>query len=284
MGTIRTFSGVQLKEYKLKLKLNSKTNMTLKLKFREYLFRIWYSYVNKIDKNAEVLFMNYGFHDKNQKIIMDEQNENNRYSIQLYHHLASAVELENKDIVEVGCGRGGGLSYIARNFSTASAVGVDLNKHAVSFCNRHHKMNGLSFLQGDAQKLGLDNNTCDIVINVESSHRYPNMKAFLYEVFRILRPGGYFLITDFRHDYNMEGFKKDMETCGLTMIKERIINEEVIAALELDDMRKRILINKLVPKFLHSIALNFAGAIGSDTYNRIISKKYIYFSYVLKKM
>lgn len=282
MGTIRSFSGVQLKEYKFKL--NPNTNMTLKLNFREYLFRIWYSYVNKIDKNAEVLFMNYGFHDKNQKIIMDEQNENNRYSIQLYHHLASAVELENKDIVEVGCGRGGGLSYIARNFSTASAVGVDLNKHAVSFCNRHHKMNGLSFLQGDAQKLGLDNNTCDIVINVESSHRYPNMKAFLHEVFRILRPGGYFLITDFRHDYNMEGFKKDMETCGLTMIKERIINEEVIAALELEDMRKRKLIKKLVPKFLHSIALNFAGTIGSDTYNRIVSKKYIYFSYVLKKI
>jgi len=258
--------------------------MTLKLNPREIFFRIWYWYVNKIDKNAEILFMNYGYHNKNQQITIDEQNEHNRYSIQLYHHLASAVEIKNKDIVEVGCGRGGGLSYIANNFSAASAVGIDLDKLAITFCNRHYKMNGLSFLQGDAQKLGLENNTCDIVLNVESSHRYPNMRTFLQEVCRILRPGGYFLFTDFRHDYKMEAMKKELELSGLTVMEEKNINQEVIAALELDDMRKRKLIKKLAPKFLHSIALNFAGTIGSETYNKFISNKYIYFSYVLKKL
>ena len=258
--------------------------MTLKLNVREFFFRIWYWYMNKIDKNAEILFMNYGYQNKDQQITIDEQNEHNRYSIQLYHHLASAVELKNKDIVEVGCGRGGGLSYIARNFSPASAVGIDLDKLAVSFCNRHYKVNGLSFLQGDAQKLGLENNTCDIVINVESSHRYPNMRAFLQEVFRILRPGGFFLFTDFRRDYKIEDMKKELESIGLTVMKEKIINEEVIAALELDDMRKRKLIKKLAPRYLHKIALNFAGAIGSETYNKFVSNKYSYFSYVLGKL
>lgn len=51
------------------------------------MFRIWYWYVNKVDRNADILFMNYGFSDKNQKIPLDEQNEFNRYSNQLYHHL-----------------------------------------------------------------------------------------------------------------------------------------------------------------------------------------------------
>ncbi|BDX38885.1 hypothetical protein CYCD_22400 [Tenuifilaceae bacterium CYCD] len=69
----------------------------------------------------------------------------------------------------------------------------------------------------------------------------------------------------------------------MTVVNENIINKEVIAALELDDNRRRKLIKKLAPKFLHKIALNFAGTVGSDTYNKFASNKYIYFSYVLKK-
>ena len=256
----------------------------MEINFRESMFRIWYRYVNNIDKNAEILFMNYGYSDKDQMILMDEQNEPNRYSIQLYHHLACETEIKNKDIVEIGCGRGGGLSYITKNFSPASALGVDLDKQAILFCKNHYALDKLSFFQGDAQNLCLENNTFDVVINVESSHRYPNMEAFLGEVFRILRPNGYFLFTDFRYDNEYEDIKKELELSGMSVLKERFINQEVVAALELDDERKRKLIEKLIPKILRKIALNFGGVIGSETYNQFASRKYIYFSYVLKKL
>lgn len=256
----------------------------MKLQFRERLFRIWYWYVNRIDRNAEVLFMNFGYHDKDQELKLHPHQESDRYSIQLYHHLAAAVGIKNLDIVEIGCGRGGGLSYITTNFSPASAIGIDLDKNAISFCNRNYSIAGLSFLQGDAQKLALESNTCDVLINVESSHRYPDMPAFLREVTRILRPGGYFLFTDFRYDFEMAGLKKELELNGLLIEREMIINQEVVAALELDDKRKRALVKKLVPKFLHGIALNFAGTIGSETYNQFMSRKYIYFSYLLRKV
>ena len=36
----------------------------------------------------------------------------------------------------------------------------------------------------------------DYVINVESCHRYENIGQFLKEVRRVLRPGGFFLVTD----------------------------------------------------------------------------------------
>lgn len=91
--------------------------MTLKTSLRETFFRIWYWYVNKVDRNARILFMNFGYHDKNRHIVMEAQNECDRYSIQLYHHLVDAVNMQGKDIVEIGCGRGGGLSYIASNCS-----------------------------------------------------------------------------------------------------------------------------------------------------------------------
>jgi SAM-dependent methyltransferase len=256
----------------------------MKFNFRERLFRFWYWYVNKVDKEGDILFMNYGYSDQDQEIPIDEENEPDRYPIQLYHHLASTTGIKNKDIVEIGCGRGGGLYYITKNFSPASAKGVDLDKQAVSFCNRHYRLDGLTFVQGDAQNLiSLGNNTCDVVINVESSHRYPDMTSFLGEVFRILRPNGYFLFADFRYDFEMEDIKKELVLSGMSVIKERCINQQVVAALELDDERRRKLVKKLVPGFLHKTALNFAGTIGSETYNRFASRKYIYFSYVLKK-
>ena len=257
--------------------------MTIRFFLRDYFFKMWYWYVNRIDKNAEILFMNYGYYDKDQHDIEEAHDNQNRYSIQLYHHLASAAEIKNKDVVEIGCGRGGGLAYIFSHFSAKSAHGIDLNKQAITFCKSHHKENGLTFMQGNAQNLKLGDNTTDIVINVESSHRYPNMKMFLSEVYRILRPGGYFLLTDFRYDYDMEKTKKDLDSCGLTLIKQKIINKEVIAALDLEDSRKRVLIKRLAPKFLYTLAHNFAATIGSQTYNSFVSNKYVYFSYVFIK-
>lgn len=254
------------------------------LSFRDRLFRFCYWYVNRADKNAEILFMNYGYSDIDQVIPIDIKNEPDRYSIQLYHQLACSAGIKNKDIVEIGCGRGGGLSYITKTFSPASAIGVDLDKQAVSFCNRHYAEEVLSFLQGDAQDLPLANNSCDVVISVESSHRYPDMKAFLREVSRILRPNGYFLFADFRYDHEMDELEKDLEMSGMTIQNERCINREVVAALELDDERKRKLVRKLVPGILHKTALNFAGAIGSQTYNHFASRRYIYFSYVMRKI
>ncbi len=255
----------------------------MKFNFREYLFRIWYWYVNKVDKRAEVLFMNYGYSAADQDVTIDSENEFNRYSIQLYHHLACEAELKNKDVVEIGCGRGGGLSYITDTFLPATVKGVDLDSRAVSFCNSFYTQDSLSFLQGDAQNLSLESGSCDVVVNVESSHRYPDMTAFLGEVSRILRPNGSFLYTDFRYDYEIEELKKQLELSGLSVLKERFINKEVVAALEQDDERKRKLVKRLAPRFLHKTALNFAGTIGSETYNQFASNKYVYFSYVLKK-
>ena len=69
----------------------------------------------------------------------------------------------------------------------------------------------------------------------------------------------------------------------MSVLKEKFINKEVISALELDDERRRKLVKKLVPGFLHKTALNFAGTVGSETFNQFVSHKYIYFSYVLRK-
>ncbi len=126
-------------------------------------FKIWYWYISTIDKNAEVIFMNYGYSSKSIKIELDKEDVPNRYSIQLYHHTATGVDVKGKDILEVGCGRGGGLSYVNRYLSPKNVTGVDLNKKAIQFCNKHYKGTNNSFVQADAQKLPFADNSFDVV-------------------------------------------------------------------------------------------------------------------------
>lgn len=236
-----------------------------------------------IDKDAEVLFLNYGFSNGDRSVALDACDEVNRYCIQLYQHLAATVDLRGKDVVEIGCGRGGGLSFVTKTFGPATALGIDLEAGAVDFCNRFHRRPGLSFRQGDAQDLSLDDACCDAVLNVESSHRYPDLPAFLAEVHRVLRPGGHLLLSDFRRRHHMPPFRRALAECGLVLRSEEEITANVAAALRQDDGRRRRLVGKLIPRFAQSLALNFAGTVGSPCYNRFSAHASVYMQYVLQK-
>jgi ubiquinone/menaquinone biosynthesis C-methylase UbiE len=254
------------------------------LNFTELKFRAAYWVVNLLDKNKEIHFMNFGYSDPKVNTPLDSGDEINRYSIQLYQHLTDSVELKNKDIVEVGSGRGGGLAHIARHNPAKSVIGVDLDKNAVAFSNSFHNCRNLSFVAGNAQQLPLVTDSCDILLNVESSHRYPEMNLFLGEVNRVLRKGGHFLFTDFRYDYEWTETDELFKQFNLKVLTMKDITGNVIKALEMNDQQNRALIKRLVPGFLQKVMLNFAGAIGSETYNFFSSRKYIYKSYVFQKV
>ena len=55
----------------------------------------------------------------------------------------------------------------------------------------------------------------DQVINVESSHCYGNFAKFAQEVHQVLKPGGYFIITDFREIGHLKQFEDDIRASGL---------------------------------------------------------------------
>ena len=98
----------------------------------------------------------------------------------------------------MGSGRGGGASYIARYLDPRSIIGIDISSSAISLCKKFYKENNLSFSIGDSENIPFEDNSYDIVINVESSHCYGSMTKFLNEVNRVLIPGGMLLFCDFR--------------------------------------------------------------------------------------
>jgi len=78
--------------------------------------------------------------------------------------------------------------------------GVDLNSNNVKIANEEKKKrnkNNVNFIEGDAQNLSqIKSNSIDIIINIESAFHYPQKELFIYEIYRILKPGGQFVIAD----------------------------------------------------------------------------------------
>jgi ubiquinone/menaquinone biosynthesis C-methylase UbiE len=256
--------------------------MKLSETITHYYMKTLYWFVSNTDKKGEITLLNYGYVNVH-KIKLAEKDEINRYSLQLYHLVASSINLKNQDVLEVGCGRGGGAAYIASHLRPKSLKGVDLTKKAIKFCNQRHRIEGLSFVCADALSLPFEGSSFDTVINIESSHRYTNMDQFLKKVYRVLKPGGHFLFADFRFKTKMDLLQKQLANSGLSVVKKKDITTNIIKALDLDNKRKLALIKKTIPVFLHSLAKGFAGVKGSEVYDSFVSGKRQYFHYVLQK-
>lgn len=114
--------------------------------------------------------------------------------------LSQLSELKNKKLLEIGCGNGVQAMYIAEKYQPSLLYAIDLNEKNIEIAREEYSGRNCSlvhFLIDDAQNLkSFDNNSVDIVINIESAFHYPDKKMFLSEVFRVLKPGGEFLIAD----------------------------------------------------------------------------------------
>lgn len=156
------------------------------------------------------------------------------FSEQLYCFALNAIaidDLSDKRVLDVGCGFGEGLNFASRVFGFRSAVGLDLSKNAVDRANARLSRPGMAFVCGDAEDLPFDDGEMDIIVNIESSHTYPDLSRFIKEVARVLRPGGYFSHVDLFTDERYAQFAALKSGSGLEWIAETDITDRVKQAI-----------------------------------------------------
>ena len=246
------------------------------------LWKWWYQRISNAHNKVEFRFMNYGYIDS-ESPELDSLDEPYRLFIQLYHMNIRDVSLENKEVLEVGSGRGGGASWIAKTMKPSSLIGLDFSGKAVSLCNKWYEQENLDFREGNAQDLPFQKNNFDVVYNVESSHCYGDMSKFVSEVFRVLKNGGNFCWTDFRNEETMEKTEKIFTNSGFSIVSKKEITQEVIQALDMINDTKKERITKLVPRTIRRSFETFAGVQGTPVYESFKSGKLRYYRYQLIK-
>ena len=245
--------------------------------------RMWrglYQRMAKSQKDSNFRFMNYGFTDGHE-LELSPQDEGDRLFIQLYNMNIRDVEIEGKEVLEVGSGRGGGASWISRKYNPKSLIAVDYSDEAVRLSQRWFSdQDNLEFRVGNAQQLSHPDQSFDIVYNVESSHCYADIPTFISEVFRVLKPGGKFCWTDMRDKKAMEKMHQNFVQAGFIIESWVDVTENVVDALDIIEKGRREMIRERAPPSLRRSFETFGGVPGTPVYEALKSGRIQYFRYL----
>jgi SAM-dependent methyltransferase len=233
------------------------------------LIRASYQLINARTKYSANTFMNFGYaplQGAEPDLQLNEDEQYQRYCAYLYDQAAHGVDLKGCDVLEVGCGRGGGSAFYMRQFEPRSVTGIDFAARAIEFCNRYYQLDGLHFQVGDAEHLPFEPGSFDVVASVESSHCYPDIEAFFREAHRVLRPNGHLLLSDFRDSVDFDQFRDQFVAAGFNIIEDESITKNVIRALDLDSERRLKVVQQHSLRAMRHTILEFMGVTGSRIY------------------
>jgi ubiquinone/menaquinone biosynthesis C-methylase UbiE len=254
--------------------------------FRRAWLRAWYDYLAYACPSDDWLFMNYGYAETQPDRPtpqLDARDEKERYCILLYHRLATEVDMAGRDVVEVGCGRGGGAAFVKRYFGPRSVIGIDYAFRAVGLCNSLHRMDGLTFCHGDATRLPIRDASADIVLSVESLQSFWSPERFFHEGARVLCAGGQLLIATFQPEGALDRLAPSWRRAGLVLDHADDISDQVQTAMMLENERKITLMRKALPRVLWPIGYAFAAVRGTRIHEALCRGTTRYFIVVLRK-
>jgi SAM-dependent methyltransferase len=101
---------------------------------------------------------------------------------------------ERARILDLGCGTGKQLLANHAAFPHVSAVGLDLFRGMLRIARA--RCPSARWIHGDASRIPFRSNTFDYVTNQFSYHHIQDQVGFVHEVFRVLKPGGRFVMVN----------------------------------------------------------------------------------------
>jgi ubiquinone/menaquinone biosynthesis C-methylase UbiE len=122
---------------------------------------------------------------------------------------------QDKDVLELACGTGIGLSYLASG--AKSIVGGDIDPNNVAIAkNTYQDRPNISVLELDVCDLPFAQETFDTILLFEAIYYVGDMQKCLSEVSRVLRSGGTFIIVTVNREwtgFNASPFSEKYYNC-----------------------------------------------------------------------
>ncbi len=133
-------------------------------------------------------------------------------------------------VVEIAIGTGLNLPLYADD---VTVVGVELSERMLAHARRRVEQTGLTdrveLRQGDVQRLGLPDATADTVVSTFTLCTIPDPVAAAREAYRVLRPGGRFVLVEHGPARNpvLRGLMRLVEPFAVSFLADHLTRDPV---------------------------------------------------------
>lgn len=212
------------------------------------------SYLTFSQMHHPKIFLNLGLWDRkihkeymalnfNFSAISDVQDIHSQ--LLLYYLINPLIKIKffNKRLLDIGSGNGLGLKAASELLKTNYALGVDLVcRLATNAHSNFYVEDKVNYIQSDSEKLPLEDESFDIITNLESSHLYPKIEDFFSEVERALSFHGFFCYTD--HNVNTKDQAGRLEAFINKSNKLKIMQKLDITKMVQASLYRRLIVNE----------------------------------------
>jgi len=237
-----------------------------------------YSFWCQLFPDPWFTFMNYGYQDgrsasSSGRLTGDEELWS--HAVALYDQ-AVPVDLRGRDAVEIGCGRGGGAAFLARTRHPLRYLGLDRARSNILFCRERHSRDNLAFAPGLATDIPLHDESCDVIVNVESAPYYHPIEAFARSAARVLRRGGHVCLATYGPEEDVWHLRDAFLDAGLALAECVEITANVREALASQDRGRAVLARVETSRSRAIYEREFASIYDPDHLNDAVYVRFVF--------
>ncbi len=121
---------------------------------------------------------------------------------------------EGDTVIDLGSGAGNDV-FIARRFTgaTGKVIGIDFTEPMIAKARQNAEkagFNNVEFRQGDIEDMPVAANVADVIVSNCVLNLVPNKHKVFSEIYRVLKPGGHFSISDIVLEGELPGKWKEV--------------------------------------------------------------------------
>lgn len=196
-------------------------------------------------------FLNFGYWDNTTKNPLDAQSN-------LCNIVSKMAEFSNtKQVLDVGSGFSEPALFWKQRYPDIKIICLNINSNQLRTANKrldemHSDINTINLLNSTATKIPLTDESCDIVIALESAQHFRPIQEFMSESKRILRKDGFVILaipvllkptkmdifkmgilkfTWSSEHYDLDTIRNTIQNTGLKIIETQIIGSNVYLPL-----------------------------------------------------
>jgi ubiquinone/menaquinone biosynthesis C-methylase UbiE len=115
-------------------------------------------------------------------------------------HILEGLDLRGKSILDIGCGVGGIDFLLVEDYGAGFVLGIDVEDTVLTTARQRAEAKGLAHRTGFAKvwpgPLPFPPATFEVVFSKDAIVHVPGKEALMADIWRVLKPGGFFAASD----------------------------------------------------------------------------------------